>query len=173
MSDTTIRTNFKYPIKPVIFRDLDKRFMIGTSDYIRLYTAIKENDVETVMGLTVNAAPGRSIHLCVMNQDDLTPLDICLQYNLGMLETLIGIYERQFIKSNYRKPLTFRVPRKSTKAAEHEKIYLNNNKLAKTDSVVKEDENELDILYDEHEADPNEICNYNFDDMLSKKDYLY
>jgi len=173
LSDTTIRTNFKYPIKPIVFRDLDKRFMIATSEYIRLYTAIKENDIKTVMDLTVNAPPDRSIHLCVMNQDDLTPLDICLQYNLGMLETLIKIYERQFNKGTHRKPLIFRVPKKAMKVVEHEKIYINNNKLAKADTATKDDENELDILYDEYEADPNEICSYNFDDMLSKKDYLY
>ncbi len=99
LTPSRITSNVVFPQKIVLFRDFDRKFMVNTDKYIQLYTAIKNNDVDTIMNLTVLADPSMSIHLCVTNQDNITPFDICLKYNIGLIPTLINIYEQQYIKS--------------------------------------------------------------------------
>ncbi|QKF93504.1 ankyrin repeat domain-containing protein [Fadolivirus algeromassiliense] len=166
--ETTLTTKFTRPVVVVEFRDLDKKVMYRTDKYIKLFTAIKENDLETIKNLTINTSRDNAIHLCVYDQNNYDPLYLALEYNTDLLSELINIMDMQKIKKKEKK-------NKKKVFINKKKLYMNNKKLGKNQIEEAEESDEEIVLYEEEQLDEsnlNAITNYGLDDMLNRTDLL-
>ena len=162
--DTTMKININKPFSTIQFKDLDGKVMCKTDKYIKLYTAIKQNDMDTILNLTVKTNRNDAIHLCVIDMSLSTPLSIAFQYSPQLVPELVKIMEMQTIKD--------KLVKKNTQTNNKKKLYLNNKKLGK--KIKEKTEDDL-CLYEEEQLDEvNEfaITKLGLNDMFKKYNYI-
>lgn len=152
--------HFEKPFTLVQFKDLDGNVMYNTERYIELYTAIKENDLETILNLTVNAERKNMLHLAVYYKTNITPLSIAMCSSYELIPELVKIMEMQTIKQKEKK-------KTSTK------LYIN-NKFDSKKKKAKDDVDEAELYEEELITEVNKfaVTKFSVNEIFRKYDFI-